>query len=540
MVISSPGARVRAAVLAAVRAGTAEARAEAVASIDPRDLLQLLHRQFAAGERAVLVRGIPSSPGAATGRIYFSAEDAMDAADRGERVVLACTETSPADEIAMRLSDAILTSRGGLASHAAVVARSWGIPAVCGAGAIEFGDRIMAVGDVIVEEGDLISLDGGTGEVMLGEIEVAGDQAPVELEKLLAWADDIRGGRLGVRANVDNGDDALLARANGAEGVGLCRTEHQFLGDKLQVVQRFVLAANPADEQDALEDLVAAQQADFESVLEAMDGLPVTVRLLDAPLHEFLPLLGADADADADADTDGDRAGDRGQRPARLPDWYEHNPMLGTRGVRLGILRPALYRAQLRALFSAIEKRVAAGGDPQVEVMVPLVSDSAELALVREWLDSEAAARGFTVPVGAMIETPRAALAAGDLAQYADFFSVGTNDLTQLVYGFSRDDIERRLFGAYEAHGIVENSPFETLDLVGVGDLVRRAVTGGRSRRAGLSVGVCGEHGGDPASIAFFLEVGVDYVSCSPYRVPIARLAAAQAVLRADRATNAN
>jgi pyruvate,orthophosphate dikinase len=513
-------------VAAAKEAGTREARVAAVLAVDTADVAQLLHKRFAADERLVLVRGVAASPGAATGRVYFTAEDAMDAADRGEHVILACATTSPADEIAMRLSDGILTSHGGMASHAAVVARGWGIPAVCGAEAIEFADHGMIIGDVVVNEGDLVSLDGGTGEVMLGALEIGGDPAPAEMDTLLEWADELRGNRIEVRANADTGEDAARARAFGATGVGLCRTEHQFLGQKLRVVQRFILARTAADEEAALQDLVDAQRDELVSVLEAMDGLPVTVRLLDPPLHEFLP---------SPDDPTADHA-----LLAASRTWREHNPMLGARGVRLGILKPALYRAQIDAIVQAVSARAAAGGDPRVEVMVPLVSDAAELALVRRWIAdavAELSAIGLTLPLGAMIETPRAALLAGDLAAYADFFSIGTNDLTQLVYGFSRDDVERRLLGVYEEHGIVSVSPFERIDQSGVGALIERALRDGRARRPGLRVAVCGEHGGDPSSIAFFVEAGVDAVSCSPFRVPIARLAAAQAVLRAQAAS---
>jgi pyruvate,orthophosphate dikinase len=524
--VSSPASRVRAAVATAVAAGTSDARAEAVLSVDTADVAQLLHKRFAADDRIVLVRGVGASPGAATGRVYFTAEDAMDAADRGEHVILACAVTSPADEIAMRLSDGILTSHGGVASHAAVVARGWGIPAVCGAEAIEFGEHGMSVGDIAVHEGDLVSIDGGTGEVMLGALEIGGEPAPEELDTLLAWADELRGDRIAVRANADSGDDAARARTFGAQGVGLCRTEHQFLGDKLRIVQRFILARSPDEEAAALEDLVRAQRDDLVAVLTAMDGEPVTVRLLDPPLHEFLP---------SPDDPSADHA-----LLAASRTWREHNPMLGARGVRLGILKPSLYRAQIDAIVQAVNERLAAGATPVVEVMIPLVSDAAELALVRRWMGEqvrELQAAGVSIAFGAMIETPRAALLAGEIAAYADFFSIGTNDLTQLVYGFSRDDVERRLLGVYEAYGIVSVSPFEGLDRDGVGALIRHAITEGRARRPGLRIAVCGEHGGDPASIAFFVEVGVDAVSCSPFRVPIARLAAAQAVLRASAST---
>ncbi len=516
--MATPAERIRAAVARARAEGTPDARELAVERITPSDIEQLLHRQFTGGERTVLTIGIGASPGAASGRIYFTSEDAMDAGDRGESVILACAETSPADEIAMRLSHGIVTSRGGLASHAAVVARGWGIPAVCGAIDIEFGDRCMVVGDLVVKEGELVSLDGSTGEVLLGALEVGDEDVPDELEELLAWADDIRVGHLAVRANVDTSDDARQARLFGAEGIGLCRTEHQFFGDKLPIVQRYILADSPAAEEAALHQLISAQRADFVAILEAMDGLPVTMRLLDPPLHEFLP--------------DPDDPASDPELAAAARRWREHNPMFGTRGVRLAILKPGLYRAQVRAVVEAARERRAAGGNPIVEVLIPLVADARELMLVRDWLAADAVGDDFPVSIGTMIETPRAALLAGELASECDFFSIGTNDLTQMVYGFSRDDVERRLLGVYESHGIVNVSPFESIDAAGVGALVRRAVADGRTRKPGLKVGVCGEHGGDPDSIAFFLEAGIDYVSCSAYRVPVARLAAAQAVLR--------
>ncbi len=515
--MTTPGERIRGAVASARADGSVAAREAAVAAITPSDIQQLLHRQFTDRERAVLTRGIGASPGAASGRIYYAAEDAMDAADRGEQVILACAETNPADEIAMRLSDGIITSRGGLASHAAVVARGWGIPAVCGAIDIDFAERVMVVGEIVVREGDLVSLDGSTGEIFLGGLEVGDEDVPDELEQLLAWADDIRLGHLSVRANVDTGDDAVLARTFGAEGIGLCRTEHQFFGEKLPIVQRYILADDPSAEQAALDELIEVQRADYVAVLAAMDGLPVTMRLLDPPLHEFLPNPD-----DANADPELLVAARR---------WREHNPMFGTRGVRLAILKPGLYRAQVRAIVDAARERRAAGGNPIIEILIPLVVDARELVLVRDWIGEETKG-DLSISIGTMIETPRAALLAGELASECDFFSVGTNDLTQMVYGFSRDDVERRLLGVYESHGIVDVSPFESIDAAGVGVLVRRAIVDGRARKPGLKVGVCGEHGGDPDSIAFFLEAGVDYVSCSAFRVPVARLAAAQAVLR--------
>jgi pyruvate,orthophosphate dikinase len=467
--------------------------------------------------------------------------------------VLVRTETSPEDVHGMMAAEGILTSRGGLVSHAAVVARGWGKPAVVGAEAVRISGSRFTVGDVTVSEGDYISLDGTSGEVVLGQVPLTAAAPPGEFATVLGWADEIRRGRLGVRTNADTGPDAANARSFGAEGIGLCRTEHMFLGDdRLPIVRRMILAGTPQEEESALEELRVAQKADFVAILEAMDGLPVTVRLLDPPLHEFLPNT---EDLVVKVATEGLEDDERLLFDAALA-WREVNPMLGTRGVRLGVIKPGLYAMQVRALMEAAVERAAAGGAPIVEIMIPLTVSREELALARSWVTeavadvvgetptgsregsggngARARRRRLEVSIGTMIETPRAALRADEIADEADFFSFGTNDLTQMTFGFSRDDVEGRLMNAYLEKGLLPHNPFETVDRGGVGELVAIGVQRGRQTRPDLKVGVCGEHGGDPDSIAIFARAGVDYVSCSPFRVPIARLAAAQAVLAAD------
>jgi pyruvate,orthophosphate dikinase len=395
---------------------------------------------------------------------------------------------------------------------------------------------------VTVAEGDVISIDGTTGEVVLGEVELSASEAPPELETLLGWADSIRSGknprraRLGVRANADTGADAATARSYGAEGIGLCRTEHMFLGeDRLPVVREMILADNPEAEEAALDKLLAVQRADFVEVLEAMDGLPVTVRLLDPPLHEFLPHIEDLAVRQAQ----GKLSSDEQALLAAARSWHEQNPMLGTRGVRLGVVKPGLYAMQVRALVEAALDRAKAGGRPIVEIMIPLTVTREEMVEARGWVTEAIAEamkgsrRRLDITIGTMIETPRAAVRADEIAEVADFFSFGTNDLTQMAFGFSRDDVESRVMPRYLQQGLLRRNPFETIDVEGVGDLVATAVQRGRKTSASLKLGVCGEHGGDPESIAFFQRVGLDYVSCSPFRVPVARLAAAQAIVAA-------
>jgi pyruvate,orthophosphate dikinase len=508
---------------------------EAVLRVTAEHLDQVLHPQFEkGGERRVIAKGLAASPGAAVGRVYFDADDAVDAFDRGEQVILVRQETSPEDVHGMSVAEGILTSRGGLVSHAAVVARGWGKPAVCGAESVKVGRRSFTAGDVTVNEGDTISIDGTTGEVVLGEMLLTAGSTPPEFDRILSWADEIRAGKLGVRANADTGEDAARAREYGAEGIGLCRTEHMFLGeDRLPVVRAMILADTPEEEAAALDKLLEVQRADFVSVLEAMDGLPVTVRLLDPPLHEFLP---STEELMVKQATDGLTAEEEDLlRAAR--SWEEQNPMLGTRGVRLGVIKPGLYAMQVRALMEAAVQRVEAGGRPVVEIMIPLTVTREELAEARRWVEQAveevagATDRHIDVLIGTMIETPRAAVRADEIAEVADFFSFGTNDLTQMTFGFSRDDVEGRLMSTYLEQGLLRRNPFETLDASGVGELVRMGVERGRASNPSLKLGVCGEHGGDPESIVEFHAAGLDYVSCSPFRVPIARLSAAHAVL---------
>ena len=510
--------------------GVSLTRAEAVARITPDHLSQVLHVGFAETDTPEVTHGLGASPGAAVGRAYMTTEGAIDAVERGEQVILVRRETSPNDVAAMAVVEGILTSHGGLVSHAAVVARGWGTPCVCGAEQVEVADDHFRVGDVVVTEGDTISIDGTTGSVTLGGRGVVESVVPPELDLILDWADEIASGNLAVRANADTAEDAATAREAGAVGIGLCRTEHMFLSpDRLPLVRAMILAETAEAETEALEQLGTAQQADFEGILDVMDGLPVTVRLLDPPLHEFLPDIGDLVVDEARGDLDPE--GQALLKSARY--WTEVNPMMGTRGVRLAHLRPGLYRMQAKALFSAVMARCAAGGDPLVEVMIPLTVSGPELALAIEWVREAAAdvGMGEAPPVGTMIETPRAALLAGDLAGHADFFSVGSNDLTQLTFGFSRDDVEGRFMDLYLDRGLLDHNPFEHLDDAAVGELVDLAVQRGRGAKPGLKVGVCGEHAGDPRSIPRLLAAGVDYLSCSPARLPTARLAAAHAVL---------
>jgi pyruvate,orthophosphate dikinase len=511
---------------------------EAVLRVQPEQLDQLLHPQFDPDATYdALTKGLNASPGAAVGQVYFTADHAEQKHGEGQRVILVRPETSPDDLHGMIAAEGILTSRGGLVSHAAVVARGMGTPAVCGASELDINlaTREFRVGDTVVREGDVISINGSTGEVVVGAVPVITPEPTGPFGVILSWADEFR--TLGVRTNADLPHDARVARDFGAEGIGLCRTEHMFLGDRLHLVQRFILAASHEEEHAVLQELAAYQREDFLGILEAMDGLPVTVRLLDPPLHEFLPdieeLLVKSALGELDD------AGKTLLAAAEL--WKEANPMLGTRGVRLGILKPELYKMQVRALLEAAIERKLQGGHPIVEIMIPLSVSKAELALAVSWVREVAESTfgaaneigGVDYRVGTMIETPRAALVADEIADEAEFFSFGTNDLTQMTFGFSRDDIEGRFMSVYLEHHLLPYNPFETIDFEGVGALVKMAVTLGRDRRPDLKLGICGEHGGDPASVAFCHEVGLDYVSCSPYRVPLARLAAAHAALGA-------
>jgi len=508
-------------------------REEAVMRVTADHLDSVLHPQFRT-RTAAIAKGLGASPGAAVGRVYFTADEAESAARRGEAVVLVRNETSPEDVHGMMVAEGILTARGGLVSHAAVVARGWGTPAVVGADAVRIDGREFRAGSTVVRQGDVISLDGTTGEVMLGALELSAAEPPAEYHTILSWADRIRKGKMAVRANADTGADATVARSNGAEGIGLCRTEHMFLApDRLPIVREMILADTPRKEAAALEKLRAAQQADFEDILLAMDGLPVTVRLLDPPLHEFLPSV---EELKVKQARRGLSARDT-KLLAAAESWAEHNPMIGTRGVRLGVIKPGLYAMQVRALLDAAAMLRDAGKNPIVEIMIPLTVTREELALARSWVQEEidralaGMRRKPKITIGTMIETPRAAVRADEIAEAADFFSFGTNDLTQLTFGFSRDDVESRMMPAYLEQGLLKRNPFDTIDQSGVGDLVALGAERGRSTRADLKLGVCGEHGGDPESIDLFWRVGLDYVSCSPFRVPIARLAAAQAII---------
>ena len=513
----------RALVAEAEAAGTAEARWRAVAAVDPTLVERIRHGGAAGvfsggssvgGVPQVVAVGTGASPGVGMGGVFLTDEDVLDAADRDEDALLVREETSPTDEVGMRVAVGILTARGGVTSHAAVVARGWGIPAVVGVPDMVVADDHVTLGGLRVEAGTVVSIDGGSGEVMVGAVEISGPPgigSVPELSVLLGWADEVRGERVGVRANADRAEDAVRAREFGAEGIGLCRTEHMFLGNRLPLIRAFLLATSPDGEAQALEALAAAQREDLKAVMVAMAPLPVTVRLLDAPLHEF---LGEDA-----------------------PEgWSEHNPMLGTRGIRLAVLCEGLYRMQVRAILGALDDAYAGGVDAHVAIMLPLVSTASELALVRGWVLDEVETWGCVEPllVGTMIETPRAALLASEMAVHADFFSFGTNDLTQMVFGLSRDDVVQRMMGTYLELGLFPADPFSHLDAGVVAPLVAAATRSGRMARPGLEVGVCGEHGGDPESIHLLVEAGVDSVSCSPFRVPVARLAVAQALIDLD------
>ncbi|MER7459348.1 pyruvate, phosphate dikinase [Micromonospora sp. NPDC126480] len=519
---------------------------EALHRVDGGQLAQLMFPAFdASAAPPPLTTGVAASPGAAVGAIVFDSAAAV-AADRP--VILVRQETNPDDLPGMIAATGVLTARGGKTSHAAVVARGMGRTCVCGAEELridaERGE--VAVGGRVLRSGEVISIDGTTGAVYPGAVPVApspvarylaGELAPetdrlvAAVDRLLRHADSVR--RLGVRANADTAADARRARAYGSAGIGLCRTEHMFLGARRELLERLILADDPTSRAAALDALLPVQRADFVEILAAMDGLPVTVRLLDPPLHEFLPPLHELTARVARAEALGEDPGRDGVLLAAVRRMHEANPMLGLRGVRLGLVVPGLFALQVRALAEAAAQRVRDGGDPRPEIMVPLVGDVRELAAVRAEIEEVlAGVPGVSpIPVGTMVETPRAALTAGPLAAEAHFFSFGTNDLTQTTWAFSRDDVEASFFGAYLERGILTVSPFETVDADGVGRLIRLAVAEGRAARPDLTVGVCGEHGGDPASIGFFAEAGLDYVSCSPYRVPVARLAAGRAAI---------
>src|SRR5215216_3861430 len=495
-------------------------REDAVARIDPGQLDQLLHPRIDPdASYEVAAKGLNASPGAASGGVVFDADTAEDRGRNGDAVILVRWETTPDDIHGMIAAQGILTAHGGMTSHAAVVARGMGKPCVAGCEALSVDTeaKTASLDGTKLAEGDVITIDGGTGKVIVGEVPLIPPEINEDFETVLGWADDLR--RLKVRANADTPEDAAKAREFGAEGIGLCRTEHMFMAeDRLPVVREMIMASDEEERRAALGRLLPHQQADFEGIFEAMAGLPVTIRLLDPPLHEFLPPL--------------DQASDDRMR-SRIRALQEANPMLGTRGCRLGLQFPEIYEMQVRAIIraaAAVQER--SGNAPLVEIMHPLVAFQEELRRLRE-LTIETADKEADVEylVGTMIELPRACVRADEIAEDADFFSFGTNDLTQTALGFSRDDAEGKFLTHYLQDGVLERNPFETLDQGGVGDLMAIAVERGRTTRPELKMGICGEHGGEPASVAFCHTLGLDYVSCSPYRIPLARLAAAQAAL---------
>lgn len=508
---------------------------EAVTRIEPQALDQILHpRLDPDAERKVIGKGLPASPGAASGIVTFTADEAEARALNGDRVMLVRIETSPEDIHGMHAAQGILTTRGGMTSHAAVVARGMGRPCVSGAGDlnVDYKGKTFSVAGITVKEGDWITIDGGSGQIMLGEVPTVQPELSGDFARIMDWADKAR--RLKVRANAETPDDARTARNFGAEGIGLCRTEHMFFeGDRITAVREMILAEDEAGRRAALEKILPMQRADFVELFNIMKGLPVTVRLLDPPLHEFLPREPNEFEAIAK-----DLGVSVEKLRYRAAQLHEMNPMLGHRGCRLLNTYPEICEMQARAIFeAAILVREESGDAPHCEVMVPLVGIQKELELMRAVIDrvaDEVAAEKGIKPdytVGTMIELPRAALRAGTIAEEAAFFSFGTNDLTQTTFGLSRDDAAGFL-GSYEKRGILKNDPFATLDKEGVGELIEIAAERGRKTRPGIKLGICGEHGGDPSSIDFCEEVGLDYVSCSPFRVPIARLAAAQAAIR--------
>ncbi|MGX1372560.1 pyruvate,orthophosphate dikinase [Streptomyces canus] len=536
---------------------------EVLARVGGEQLARLMFPRFDTSQTGEpLAHGLPASPGAAVGAVVFDSAEAVRRAAAGEKVVLVRQETTPDDLPGMIAAQAVLTSRGGKTSHAAVVARGMGKVCVCGAEELSVdieGRRFAAPDGTVHEEGTVVSVDGSAGCVYAGSVPLTDSAVIRYLEsgatgedtsgvvdavaRVLARADGVR--RLEVRANADTPEDAARARRFGAQGVGLCRTEHMFLGERRKLVEAMILARDESEREDALSALLPLQRRDFTGILEAMDGLPVTIRLIDPPLHEFLPDRTDLAVRIATAEAQGALPDPRDtELLAAVNRMHEENPMLGLRGVRLGLVVPGLVAMQVRAIAEAVVERTRAGGSPRAEIMVPLVGAVEELRIEREEVErvlaevAEESGVAVHCPVGTMIELPRAALTAGRIAQEAEFFSFGTNDLTQTTWGFSRDDVEAAFFSAYLDKGIFSASPFETLDRDGVGRLVRIAVDEGRAARPDLKIGVCGEHGGDPDSVHFFHAAGLDYVSCSPFRVPVARLEAGRAALESTEGSD--
>jgi pyruvate,orthophosphate dikinase len=515
---------------------------EAVTRVDPASLDQLLHPTIdPSAERQVLATGLPASPGAASGEIVFSSDEAETLKAQGRRVILVRVETSPEDIHGMHAAEGIFTTRGGMTSHAAVVARGMGKPCVSGAGSVrvDYAAGTLTTGGKVLKKGDIITIDGSTGQVLNGKVPMREPELSGDFNTLMAWADSVR--RLKVRANADTPTDAAVAVKFGAEGIGLCRTEHMFFEeDRIRAVREMILSNDEKSRRAALAKILPMQRQDFVGLFEIMKGMPVTIRLLDPPLHEFLPHTEAEIAEVAKA---------MGEDPRKLADrareLHEFNPMLGFRGCRLAIAYPEIAEMQARAIFeAAAQVQKSTGKSVEPEVMVPLIATKAEFDLVKARIDAMAEAvkketgAKLHYQVGTMIELPRAALMAGEIAETAEFFSYGTNDLTQTAFGISRDDAASFL-GIYTAKGILPVDPFMSIDQQGVGELIRIGNERGRKTRKNIKLGICGEHGGDPASVAFCHEVGLDYVSCSPFRVPIARLAAAQAALGKSAASTA-
>jgi len=515
---------------------------ECLLKVKPTELEKILHRQLDADqEYEILGKGLPASPGAASGVVVFDADEAEKLGEQGEKVILVTSETTPDDIHGVIAAQGVLTARGGMTSHAAVVARGMGKPAVCGCESIKFvrEESLAWIGGFEIQQGDIITINGGTGEVIKGEAVLKEPELSPATIQLLKFADQHK--RLGIRANADNGPDSEKALELGAQGIGLCRTEHMFMGkERVPLVRQLILSESPEEKEEALAQLLPYQKKDFQEILEVMEGKPVNVRLLDPPLHEFLPQL-LDLQQEIFA---AEKAGDQ-ETLARKKELFrktknmdESNPMMGLRGCRLGIMLPALYRMQVEALASAAKILEEQGKEVELEIMIPLVAEAKELSFLkeelREILEEKINPEGkVRYKIGTMIELPRACLTADEIARDAEFFSFGTNDLTQTAFGFSRDDAEAKFLPTYLEDGILEENPFITLDQKGVGRLMKIAVEESRKVKPELKIGICGEHGGDPKSIAFCHASDFDYVSCSPYRVPVARLAAAQAAVKA-------
>ena len=522
-------------VVTASNSGSAEMVLDAVQKVSAELVDRLLHAEITSPAATALGSGIGASPGAVSGEIVTSAAHALQKSDEGRSVILVRPVTTPDDVLGMQASVGIVTMHGGMSSHAAVVARGWGIPAVVGSSDVEVDGSKVTIRGIEFTEGDIISIDGRAGTIYGGAIDTDQQQVPPELWQLLDWADTITNGVVSIRANADTGHDARRSLEHGAVGIGLCRTEHMFLADdRLPIMRSFILSEDAKTQEGLLGDLEQAQERDFDELLDVMRERPVTIRLLDPPLHEFLPA----ADELLVSQGAGDLNDERKELLDAVVKLREVNPMLGTRGVRLGAMRAGLYEAQVRSLCRAALNAISGGCRPRIEVMIPLINDPAEFRLAREWVrgaQAEVDPEGMlddSLTVGAMIETPRAALLAREIAQDADFFSFGTNDLTQMTFGLSRDDVEARLLPRYRSLGLIDDNPFEVLDQVAVGTLIANAISDARNERPSINIGVCGEHAGEPRSIAFFIGAGCTSLSCSPYRVPVTRLVAAQTVLR--------